>query len=70
MKGPFNNRISQENMDAKLKVWPEEVENAGQVTVLWEGIPNPTKDDRIGYYCPFYDNPSHRSIISLFQVMN
>jgi len=59
MDGPFDNRISQENIDAKLKVWPEEVENAGQVTVLWEGIPNPTKDDRIGYYCPFYDNPKH-----------
>ena len=42
-----------------MKVWPEEVENAGYVTVLWEFVENPTKDDRIGYYCPFYDKPNH-----------
>ena len=57
MKGPFVNNV--DSLDATLKVWPEEVENAGQVTVLWEGIKNPTKSDRIGYYCPFYDNPAH-----------
>ena len=42
-----------------MKVWPEEVENAGQVTVLWEGIQNASKSDRIGYYCPYFDNPNH-----------
>lgn len=59
MKGPFNNVIHPKNIDATLKVWPEEVENAGQVTVLWEGIKDPLKGDRIGYYCPFYDKPNH-----------
>ncbi|XP_066910736.1 uncharacterized protein [Clytia hemisphaerica] len=59
LKGPFNNNIDLNNMKATLKVWPEEVENAGQVTVLWEGIPNPSKTDKIGYYCPYYDNPTH-----------
>ncbi|XP_066910738.1 uncharacterized protein [Clytia hemisphaerica] len=59
MEGPFENNMDLNNMKALLKVWPEEVENAGQVTVLWEGIPNPTKTDKIGYYCPYYDNPTH-----------
>jgi len=60
LKGPFVNQIDlKNNLDASLKVWPEEVENAGQVTILWEGIPNPTSGDRIGYYCPYYDNPAH-----------
>lgn len=58
MKGPFKNS-NVNSLDATLKVWPEEVENAGQVTVLWEGIKNPNKNDRIGYYCPFFDNPAH-----------
>ncbi|XP_066910739.1 uncharacterized protein [Clytia hemisphaerica] len=60
LKGPFVNQIDiKNNLEASLKVWPEEVENAGQVTILWEGIPNPTSGDRIGYYCPYYDNPAH-----------
>ena len=60
LKGPFDNQIDpKNNLETSLKVWPEEVENAGQVTILWEGIPNPTSGDRIGYYCPYYDNPAH-----------
>lgn len=59
LSGPFENTIDDRNLAVTLKVWPEEVDNPGAVTVLWEGIPDPDKGDRIGYYCPYSDKADH-----------
>lgn len=56
---PFDNLITPENAEASLKVWPETVENAGRVTVLWSGVPKPTEKDIISYYCPYDDKDAH-----------
>jgi len=45
MEGPFNNNMDLNNMEALLKVWPEEVENAGQLTVLFPIQPKQIKLD-------------------------
>ena len=44
---------------ASLKVTPEVAENAGNVTVSWSGVENPSAKDYIALYCPGDDNPQH-----------
>ena len=38
---------------------PTVVKNAGDVTVIWNGVSNPQEKDFIAFYCPVYDNPTH-----------
>jgi len=70
MSGPFNNVIDRKNLEATLKVWPEEVDNAGIVTILWQGIQDPDKSDRIGYYCPYLDRADHALDYICNQIIN
>ncbi|XP_066919291.1 uncharacterized protein, partial [Clytia hemisphaerica] len=56
---PIIHTISEEDQDATLKIWPQEIQNGGRVTLLWSNVQSPKSTDRIAFYCPHYDKASH-----------
>ena len=55
----YINHVSRFDKDSLIQVTPDEVENGGNVTVLWSHIQNPSHQDIIAYYCPIYESSNH-----------